>query len=123
MPGTRETLLLTQIKLPSLRRVLLLDLKLSSLTFEQLGDELPIRFAIILVGELQKGECADFLFGVTQHFLKGRVGGQKAAALVREGDTDGRILKYCPPPLLALAQGFFGKTALGGRQPVLRHVH
>ena len=35
--------------------VLLLDLKLSSLTFEQLGDELPIRFSIILVGELQKG--------------------------------------------------------------------
>ena len=106
-----------------LASVLLLDLKLRSLSFEQLGDELPIGFAVILVGQLQEGECADFLPGVTQHFLKGGVGGQKAAALVREGDTDGRILEDCPPPLLALAQGFFGKTALGGRQPVLRHVH
>ena len=75
VPGTRETLLLTQIKLPSLRRVLLLDLELLSLSFEQLGDEVPIRFAVILVGELQKSKLADFFLGVTQHFLKGGVGG------------------------------------------------
>jgi hypothetical protein len=32
--------------------------------------------------------------------------------LVGEGDADGRIVKYCPPPLLALAQGFFGVLAV-----------
>src|SRR5882724_2220106 len=92
--------------------ILLLDLKLFSLSFEQLGDELPVRFAIILMGKVQKSEFTDFLLGITQHFLIRRVGGQKAAVEVCEGDTDGRILKYCPPPLLALAQGLFGALTL-----------
>src|SRR6266850_839077 len=85
---------------------------LLSLSFEQLGDELPVRFAIILMGKVQKSEFTDFLLGITQHFLIRRVGGQKAAVEVCEGDTDGRILKYCPPPLLALAQGLFGALTL-----------
>jgi hypothetical protein len=52
-----------------LASVLLLDLKLCSPSFEQLGGELPIRFAIVLVSEFQEGEFADFLFGVPQHSL------------------------------------------------------
>ena len=108
VPGTRDTLLLTQITPPSLRRVLLLDLKLLPLTFEQLGDELPIGFPVILVSELEKGELADFLLGVTQHVQIGGVGGKKTAAHVRESHTNGGILEYRPPPLLAFEQRVLG---------------
>ena len=48
VPGTRETLLLTQIELPSLRKIFFLDLKLSSLPFQQLGDE-RVGFAVVLM--------------------------------------------------------------------------
>ena len=75
MPGTRETLLRHPDHAAVLASVLLLDLKLLLASFEQLGDELPIGFAMILVSELQKSEFADFLLGVTQHVLIGGVGG------------------------------------------------
>src|SRR4029077_9697078 len=81
--------------------ILLLDLKLFSFSFEQLVDEIPVVFAMILVGNVEKSELTEFLLGVTQHFLVRRVGGQEAALEVCEGDADSRILIDGPPPLLA----------------------
>src|SRR6266446_7006073 len=59
--------------------ILLLDLKLFSFSFEQLGDEIPVVFAVIFVGNVEKSELTEFLLGVTQHFLLRRVGGKEAA--------------------------------------------
>src|SRR5262249_31382484 len=61
---------------------------------------------------LPKSELTEFLLGVTQHLLIGRVRSQKTASKICESYTDGRVLKHRPPPLLALAQGFFGALSI-----------
>src|SRR6266404_8560693 len=71
-----------------LAAILFLDLKLSSFSLQQLGDERPVGFAVVLMRDVQKTKCAQFLLRVTRHFLVDMIGGQKAAVQVSQGNAD-----------------------------------
>ena len=97
-----------------LASILLLDLKLLPLSFQQLGDERPVGFAVVRMGDIEKRKRPEFLLAVAQHFLVDRIGGQEAAVEVGQRNTDGGILKDRPPTLFAprdlqvcLTQSFF----------------
>src|SRR5882672_5110792 len=62
VPGTRETLLLTQIEL-------------SSFSLQQLGDERPVGFVVVLMRYVQKTKCTQFLLRVTHDCLVDMIGG------------------------------------------------
>src|SRR5258708_1631673 len=98
-PGTRETLLLTQIEL-------------SSLPVQQLGDERPVGFAVVLMRYVQKTKCTQFLLRVTHDCLIDMIGGQKAAVLVSQRNADSRVLKDGSPPLLAFPKGLLSPLAI-----------
>src|SRR5271167_4979374 len=53
---------------PILAPVLLLDLKLSSFSLEELGGKRPIGFAVVLMGDVEKRKRPEFLLVVTHHF-------------------------------------------------------
>src|SRR3989441_1155549 len=94
--------------------ILLLDLKLLSLAFQQLGGERPVGFAVVRMGDVEKRKRPEFLLAVTHDFLVDGIGGQEAALEVGQRHADGRVLKNGPPPLFAprdlqvcLTQSFF----------------
>src|SRR5580692_4197609 len=95
-----------------LAAILFLDLKLSSFSLHQLGDERPVGLAVVLGRQVQKSKCAQFLLRVAHHCLEDLIGGQKAAVQVRQRNADSRILKDGSPPLLALPQGLLSPLAI-----------
>src|ERR1700732_1296672 len=58
-----------------LAQILFLNLKLSSFPFQQLGDERPIGFAVVLMRYVQKMKCTQFLLRVTHDCLVDMIGG------------------------------------------------
>src|SRR6185369_12719097 len=52
-----------------LAAILFLNLELSSFSFQQLGDERPVGFAVVLMREAQKIKCTQFLLRVTHDCL------------------------------------------------------
>src|SRR5258708_33792272 len=95
-----------------LAAILFLNLKLSSFSLQQLGDERPVGFAVVLMRYVQKMKCAQFLLRVTHDCLVDMIGGQKAAVQVTQRNTDSRILKDGSPPLLAFPEGVFSTLPL-----------
>jgi hypothetical protein len=65
-----------------LASILLLDLKLLPLSFEQLSDERPVGFAVVRMADIEKRKRPEFLVAVAQHFLVDRIGGQESAVQV-----------------------------------------
>src|ERR1700675_555273 len=88
-----------------LAAILFLKLNLSSFSLQQLGDERPVGFAVVLMRYVQKTKCMQFLLGVTDDCLVDMIGGQKAAPRVSQRNADSRILKDGSPPLLAFPKG------------------
>src|SRR5437588_2953336 len=95
-----------------LAAMLFLDLKLSSRSLQQLGDERPVGLAVVLMRQIQNVKCAQFLLGVAHHCLENLIGGQKTAVVVSEGNADRGILKDGSPPLFAFPKGIFGTLPL-----------
>src|SRR6185503_20744809 len=97
--------------------VLLLDLKLISLPFQQFGDQSPISFSEILMSDLENWNPLEFTFCVTQHSLVGLVGRQNTTVEVGYGNADGGILKNGSPTerLRSLSQCVF-REGIGGRR-------
>src|ERR1700675_5163808 len=62
-----------------LAAILFLKLNLSSFSLQQLGDERPVGFAVVLMRYVQKTKCMQFLLRVAHHSLEDVIGGQKAA--------------------------------------------
>src|SRR5258706_8015336 len=92
--------------------ILFLNLELSSFSLQQLGDERPVGFAVVLMRYVQKIKCTQFLFRVTHDCLVDMIGGQKAAVQVSQRNADSRILKDRPPPLLAFPKGLLSPLAI-----------
>src|ERR1700738_3472479 len=65
-----------------LAAILFLNLKLSSFSLQQLGDEHPVGFAVVLMRYVRKTKCTQFLLRVAHHSLEDVIGGQKAAVEV-----------------------------------------
>src|SRR5580693_7658838 len=55
--------------------ILFLDLKLSSFSLYQLGDEHPVGLAVVFMRYVQKTKCTQFLLRVTHHCLVDMIGG------------------------------------------------
>src|SRR6266852_4101152 len=53
-----------------LAAILFLNLKLSSFSLQQLGDERRVGFAVVLMRYFQKRKCTQFLIRVTHHCLE-----------------------------------------------------
>src|ERR1700758_3846882 len=66
----------------ALAPILFLDLKLSSFSLHQLGDERSVGFAVVLMRYVQKTNCAQFLLRAAHHCLEDAIGGQKTAVVV-----------------------------------------
>src|SRR5580658_3562906 len=62
-----------------LASISLLDLKLSSFSFQQLRGERPVGFAVVRVSNIDERKRPEILFAVAHHFLVDRIGGQEAA--------------------------------------------
>jgi hypothetical protein len=86
-------LLRTQITLPSLHPILLLNLILLSLSVPQLGGELPVGLAVVGMGDIEKREPPELLFAVAHHFLVDRIGSQEVAVETGQRNPDGGVLK------------------------------
>src|SRR4029077_13438552 len=95
-----------------LAQILFLDLKLLSLALQQLGDERPVGFAVVLMRYIQKTKCTQFLLRVTHDCLVDMLGGQKAAVQVSQRNADSRILKDGSPPLLAFPKALLSPLAI-----------
>jgi hypothetical protein len=65
-----------------LASILLLDLKLLPRSFQQLGDECPVRFAVVRMADIEKRKRPEFLVAIAQHFLVDRIGSQESAVQV-----------------------------------------
>src|SRR5258707_10156267 len=92
--------------------ILFLNLKLSSFPVQQLGDERPVGFAVVLMRYVQKTKCTQFLLRVTHDCLVDMIGGQKAAVLVSQRNADSRVLKDGSPALLAFLKGLLSPLAI-----------
>src|SRR5205807_2157210 len=95
-----------------LAAILFLNLKLSSFSLQQLGDERPVGFAVVLMRYVQKTKCTQFLLRVTHDCLVDMIGGEKAAVQVSQRNADSRILKDGSPPLLAFPKGLLSPLAI-----------
>src|SRR6267154_6644201 len=95
-----------------LAQILFLNLKLSSFSLQQLGDERPVGFAVVLMRYVQKIKCTQFLLRVTHDCLVDMIGGKKAAVQVSQRNADSRILKDGSPPLLAFPESLLGTSAV-----------
>src|SRR5258708_38478476 len=71
-----------------LAAILFLNLKLSSFSLQQLGDERRVGFAVVLMRYVQKINCAQFLLRVAHHCLEDVIGGQKTAVQVSQRNAD-----------------------------------
>jgi hypothetical protein len=76
-------------------------LKLLPLSFQQLGRQRPVGFAVVRVGEIEKRKRPECFVAVAHHVLIDRIGSQEAAVEVSQRNTDGGILKDGPPTLFA----------------------
>src|SRR4029077_815686 len=65
-----------------LAAILFLNLKLSSVSLQQLGDEHPVGFAVLLMRYVQKINRTQFLLRVTHHCLEHMISRQKMAVQV-----------------------------------------
>src|SRR5258705_8691329 len=95
-----------------LAQILFLNLKLSSFSLQQLGDERPVGFAVVLMRYVQKTKCKQFLLRVAHDCLVDMIGGQKAAVQVSQRNSNSRILKDGSPPLLAFPKGLLSPLAI-----------
>src|SRR5580658_10079591 len=84
-----------------LTSILLLDLKLLPVSFQQLGDQRPVSVAVVRIGDIEKRQRPEFLFAVAHHFLVDRIGGQEASGEVGQRNTNSGVLKDRPPTLFA----------------------